>query len=159
MRRRMSVKGAIKKTRSIAVDRKYLLHQCINSNKFQLFCILICVAESISIGNEDRRPSMISNTNPFIEITDTSVTPVPSTSERPPHERTPSPSDIFSWKHSPKPHRHKVNFEAQYADTEVEELLAMLRETESLEEQGDILQYLVGTFFLFVVNHSFISSK
>ncbi|KAJ4450782.1 hypothetical protein ANN_02212, partial [Periplaneta americana] len=34
---------------------------------------------------------------------------------------------------------------AQYADTEVEELLTMLRETEHLEEQGDILQYLVDT--------------
>jgi phosphorylase kinase alpha/beta subunit len=33
----------------------------------------------------------------------------------------------------------------QYADTEVEELLTMLRETEHLEEQGDILQYLVDT--------------
>jgi hypothetical protein len=33
----------------------------------------------------------------------------------------------------------------QYADTEVEELLAMFRETEHLEEQGDILQYLVDT--------------
>ncbi|XP_071453051.1 probable phosphorylase b kinase regulatory subunit alpha isoform X3 [Hetaerina americana] len=35
--------------------------------------------------------------------------------------------------------------ETQYADTEVEELLTMLRETENLEEQGDILQYLVDT--------------
>jgi len=35
--------------------------------------------------------------------------------------------------------------EAQYADTEVEELIAMLRDGESLEEQGDILQYLVDT--------------
>ena len=34
---------------------------------------------------------------------------------------------------------------AQYADTEVEELLTMLRESEHLEEQGDILQYLVDT--------------
>ncbi|KMQ92426.1 putative phosphorylase b kinase regulatory subunit alpha-like isoform 3 protein [Lasius niger] len=33
----------------------------------------------------------------------------------------------------------------QYAETEVEELLSMLRETESLEEQGDILQYLVDS--------------
>ena len=33
----------------------------------------------------------------------------------------------------------------QYADTEVEELLTMLRESEHLEEQGDILQYLVDT--------------
>lgn len=35
--------------------------------------------------------------------------------------------------------------ETQYADTEVEELLAMLKETENLEEEGDILQYLVDT--------------
>ena len=33
----------------------------------------------------------------------------------------------------------------QYADTEVEELLTMLRESEHLEEQGDFLQYLVDT--------------
>lgn len=32
-----------------------------------------------------------------------------------------------------------------FGDTDVEELLAMLRETENLEEQGDILQYLVDT--------------
>jgi phosphorylase kinase alpha/beta subunit len=41
---------------------------------------------------------------------------------------------------------YRMNTEAtQYADTEVEELLTMLRETEHLEEQGDILQYLVDT--------------
>ncbi|KAH8421122.1 hypothetical protein KR222_006730 [Zaprionus bogoriensis] len=38
-------------------------------------------------------------------------------------------------------HRADTNF----VDTEVEELIAMLRETENLEEQGDILQYLVDT--------------
>jgi hypothetical protein len=41
--------------------------------------------------------------------------------------------------------RTRVNSEAHYADTEVEELLTMLRESECLEEQGDILQYLVDT--------------
>lgn len=35
--------------------------------------------------------------------------------------------------------------EVPYADQEVEELFAMLRESESLEEQGDILQYLVDS--------------
>lgn len=38
-------------------------------------------------------------------------------------------------------HPKAENFE----NTEVEELIAMLRETENLEEQGDILQYLVDT--------------
>lgn len=46
--------------------------------------------------------------------------------------------------------RHRCNSESgntssHYADQEVAELLAMLREEESLEEQGDILQYLVDT--------------
>lgn len=40
---------------------------------------------------------------------------------------------------SVRPSRNDMNF----ADTDVEELIAMLRETENLEEQGDILQYLV----------------
>lgn len=48
------------------------------------------------------------------------------------------------------PLRHRCNSESggnssHYADQEVAELLAMLREGESLEEQGDILQYLVDT--------------
>lgn len=38
-----------------------------------------------------------------------------------------------------------MSSETQYADTEVEELLTMLRESEHLEEQGDILQYLVDS--------------
>lgn len=39
--------------------------------------------------------------------------------------------------------RQRTNNDTNFADTEVEELVAMLRETENLEEQGDILQYLV----------------
>lgn len=41
--------------------------------------------------------------------------------------------------------RHRLTSENNFADTEVDELVAMLRETENLEEQGDILQYLVDT--------------
>lgn len=43
------------------------------------------------------------------------------------------------------PIRPRTTTENNFADTEVEELIAMLRETENLEEQGDILQYLVDT--------------
>lgn len=39
--------------------------------------------------------------------------------------------------------RERTQSDAQFENTEVEELLAMLRETENLEEQGDILHYLV----------------
>lgn len=41
--------------------------------------------------------------------------------------------------------RHRPLSDQNFEDTEVEELIAMLRETENLEEQGDILQYLVDT--------------
>ncbi|XP_043489493.1 probable phosphorylase b kinase regulatory subunit alpha isoform X3 [Polistes fuscatus] len=97
LRRRMSVKGAIKKTRSIAV-----------------------------------------------ELTDTTLSP---SSTQPPYtDRTPSPTeDIRIWRTTGKSHKSRAISETQYADTEVEELLTMLRETESLEEQGDILQYLVDS--------------
>ncbi|XP_051160573.1 probable phosphorylase b kinase regulatory subunit alpha isoform X3 [Leptopilina boulardi] len=126
LRRRMSVKGAIKKTRSIAVEPVPLILQ---------------EPEILGMSGEERRPSTILSTNPFIEVTDTTLSP----SVKIP-ERTPSPTeDMFPWKYSPRPHRHRVNSETQYADTEVEELMSMLRETESLEEQGDILQYLVDT--------------
>ncbi|XP_051160571.1 probable phosphorylase b kinase regulatory subunit alpha isoform X2 [Leptopilina boulardi] len=127
LRRRMSVKGAIKKTRSIAVEPAVPL--------------ILQEPEILGMSGEERRPSTILSTNPFIEVTDTTLSP----SVKIP-ERTPSPTeDMFPWKYSPRPHRHRVNSETQYADTEVEELMSMLRETESLEEQGDILQYLVDT--------------
>ncbi|CAK9801003.1 Probable phosphorylase b kinase regulatory subunit alpha [Anthophora plagiata] len=121
LRRRMSVKGAIKKTRSIAVE-----------------------PEILGMAGEERRPSAVLSTNPFIEVTDTTLTP--SGTQLALTDRTPSPTDdLLSWTNSPKLHRHRGIGETQYADTEVEELLSMLRETESLEEQGDILQYLVDS--------------
>ncbi|KAK0159634.1 hypothetical protein PV327_010728 [Microctonus hyperodae] len=124
LRRRMSVKGAIKKTRSIAVE-----------------------PEILGMTGDDRRSS--SGLNPFIEVTDASLLLTPSNSVLDRDKRTPSPDttndDLMPWKMSTKPHRPRHTSEAQYADTEVEELLAMLRETESLEEQGDILQYLVDS--------------
>lgn len=97
----------------------------------------------MGLTGEDRRASssaLLGSGNPFIEITDTANETVPADAAQ--ADRTPSPNeDAFSWKH--KLHKNRVN-ETQYADTEVEELMAMLRETESLEEQGDILQYLVN---------------
>ncbi|XP_015515360.1 probable phosphorylase b kinase regulatory subunit alpha isoform X1 [Neodiprion pinetum] len=130
LRRKMSVKGAIKKTRSIAVE---------------LVPISLQEPESLGMSGDERRVSVGYSSNPFIEITDTAAA---KQSSSPPVivTRTPSPTDdLLPWKQSAKSHRHRLASETQYADTEVEELLAMLRETESLEEQGDILQYLVDS--------------
>jgi phosphorylase kinase alpha/beta subunit len=45
----------------------------------------------------------------------------------------------------PPSRHHRGGQDTNFENTEVEELLAMLRETENLEDQGDILQYLVDT--------------
>ncbi|XP_058794733.1 probable phosphorylase b kinase regulatory subunit alpha isoform X2 [Phymastichus coffea] len=137
LRRRMSVKGAIKKTRSIAVEPVEIP-------------IVLQEPEILGMAGEDRRPSAVLSSNPFIKVTDTSLSPASSGTDIP-EVRTPSPTEdlvatVPAWRpHSPKFGRTRVNSETQYADTEVEELMAMLRETESLEEQGDILQYLVDS--------------
>lgn len=112
---------------------------------FTNLLLYYATAEILGMAGEDRRPSAVLSVSPFIKVTDTTLTPTSTVTSS--TDRTPSPTeDPIPWKapHSPKPSRHKTISETQYADTEVEELLAMLRETESLEEQGDILQYLVS---------------
>lgn len=110
---------------------------------------MIFLAEICGMAGEDRRPSTISSVNPFVDVTDT-PTSTQSTLDidQPPKDedkRTPSPEvEITSDTIPRKAHKVRTLTETQYADTEVEELMAMLRETESLEEQGDILQYLVS---------------
>ncbi|KAF5285006.1 hypothetical protein FQR65_LT02318 [Abscondita terminalis] len=128
VKRKMSVRGAIKKTRSINVDSETLGMET-------------CTVE--------RKPSVYVPASGFLDVVDHS------------EGRSPSP-DIVSAQQSstlepsaaakmllghPRTNlgRHKNSGEAAYADTEVDELFAMLRESEILEEQGDILQYLVDS--------------
>ncbi|XP_017466405.1 PREDICTED: probable phosphorylase b kinase regulatory subunit alpha isoform X7 [Rhagoletis zephyria] len=121
LRRRMSCKGAIKKTRSINVD-------------------------SDNLGME--------GPTPLIERRLSSVVPPPwlqsnkanniSVFDTTPEEGPPNlvidpliRENIYPI----DPHHNRSAIERR----KVEELIAMLRETENLEEQGDILQYLVDT--------------
>ncbi|XP_050501218.1 probable phosphorylase b kinase regulatory subunit alpha isoform X3 [Diabrotica virgifera virgifera] len=114
--RKMSVRGAVKKTRSINVDSETLGME----------------------GNTslERRSSMFFSPAVLDQVDnakdDSMRTPSP---EKKP--LMPKPSINVS--------RHRHQSETQYADTEVDELFAMLRESDSLDEQGDILQYLVDT--------------
>ncbi|XP_050501209.1 probable phosphorylase b kinase regulatory subunit alpha isoform X1 [Diabrotica virgifera virgifera] len=119
--RKMSVRGAVKKTRSINVD------------------LLPPFAETLGMeGNTslERRSSMFFSPAVLDQVDnakdDSMRTPSP---EKKP--LMPKPSINVS--------RHRHQSETQYADTEVDELFAMLRESDSLDEQGDILQYLVDT--------------
>ncbi|KAG8245898.1 Phosphorylase b kinase regulatory subunit alpha [Homalodisca vitripennis] len=111
LRRRMSVKGAIKKTRSI-----------IN-------------IEPDHIGFEQAVP--------VTPTAETSAVSSPVNSPWKAVPRSPSPEDITPlWKINQTP-RLRMTSETQYADTEVEELLTMLRESEHLEsEDFSILKLL-----------------
>jgi phosphorylase kinase alpha/beta subunit len=119
VQRKQSVRGAIKKTRSIAVDGIFLAPFCYANSLIQ---------NCSGMEKFDRRVSVYVHP-PLPEL-----------------ERSPSPEDEVRpvWKASGVSRQRCIS-ETQYADTEVEELLTMLRETENLEEQGDILQYLADT--------------
>ncbi|CAH2063466.1 unnamed protein product, partial [Iphiclides podalirius] len=146
LRRRMSVRGAIKKTRSINVDSETLGMEGEYVGPHLERKPSWLEVEPVfgrSPSPEDARKRVItkgtSTTNlgivtPTIEVT---------------KEKTPSPpKDEGAVSKTPPVVRNRTTSESQglvYAEQETDELIAMLRETESLDEQGDILQYLVDT--------------
>ncbi|XP_030566304.1 probable phosphorylase b kinase regulatory subunit alpha isoform X10 [Drosophila novamexicana] len=150
LRRRMSCKGAIKKTRSINVDSDNLgMEGPTPLTERRLSSIV-------------PPPWLQANKQGHVSVFATTPEEGPSSPPQlggdlglreniypmdPQHSRSAIDrrSEFVRQQEMPKiliqRHRPDTNF----ADTEVEELIAMLRETENLEEQGDILQYLVDT--------------
>lgn len=146
LRRRMSVKGAIKKTRSINVDSEtlgmegeYVGPQLERKSSW----LDVEPHYGRSPSPEDARKKLANRGSlttlgqPSIEIT---------------REETPSPpkDDVTGVYRNiiPAIIRYRTTSESHpvaFAEQETDELLAMLRETENLDEQGDILQYLVDT--------------
>ncbi|XP_022828874.1 probable phosphorylase b kinase regulatory subunit alpha isoform X4 [Spodoptera litura] len=146
MRRRMSVRGAIKKTRSINVDSETL------------------GMEGESVGRSlERKPSWLdvdpatygrspspedAKRRAFTKGTSTTSLAVSTPTIEVTKEKSPSPPEAIVNKNLTNIVRNRTTSESQnsvYAEQETDELIAMLRETESLDEQGDILQYLVDT--------------
>ncbi|XP_062137956.1 probable phosphorylase b kinase regulatory subunit alpha isoform X8 [Drosophila sulfurigaster albostrigata] len=150
LRRRMSCKGAIKKTRSINVDSDNL------------------GMEGPSPLTERRLSSVVpppwlqANKQGHVSVFATTPEEGPTSPPQlggelglreniypvdPHHSRSAIDrrSEFVRQQEMPKILIQRHRAETNFADTEVEELIAMLRETESLEEQGDILQYLVDT--------------
>ncbi|GJQ67280.1 hypothetical protein Trydic_g8181 [Trypoxylus dichotomus] len=121
LKRRMSVKGAVKKTRSINVDSETLGMEGGGGNerKYSIFPGAWGMDQVDHHHHHHGRQTR----SPSPEV---------------PHKAPPDHNNTSSGGN-----RHRTNIE--YADTEVEELFAMLRESDSLEEQGDILQYLVDS--------------
>lgn len=173
LRRRMSVKGAIKKTRSINVDCKYTVNltcflfwwcfipfHSLSFFYLEYFFVFIYfenVAETLGMeGNITERRISVAVTPLWLDSSNTLATPTTPAAPQDLREISPCPelaeeglppnkvqiqTPEVPRIQVPARHPKTENFE----NTEVEELIAMLRETENLEEQGDILQYLVDT--------------
>jgi phosphorylase kinase alpha/beta subunit len=161
LRRRMSVKGAIKKTRSINVDCKYLRpggscssQPTLSHDSPRPLFLSTNAAETLGMeGNVTERRLSVAVTPLWLDSSNTSIAPPSAAVEREVSPR-PEPDDglppnkvQIQTPEVPRiqlPTRHRGATET-FENTEVEELIAMLRETENLEDQGDILQYLVDT--------------
>ncbi|XP_045459694.1 probable phosphorylase b kinase regulatory subunit alpha [Melitaea cinxia] len=143
LRRRMSVRGAIKKTRSINVDSETLGMEGEHYGPHPLERKPSWLEGDSTFG---RSPSPEqAKKRAFTKGTSTTSLGVPPTIEVNKEEApTPAKEEVTV----KTVVRNRTTSESQsvvYAEQDTDELIAMLRETESLDEQGDILQYLVDT--------------
>uniref|UniRef100_A0A1B0ADL3 Phosphorylase b kinase regulatory subunit n=1 Tax=Glossina pallidipes TaxID=7398 RepID=A0A1B0ADL3_GLOPL len=162
LRRRMSCKGAIKKTRSINVDSDTLgmegptpLTERRLSSVIPPPWLQANKQTHVSIFGitPEEEPPASNNSKTDVLIRE-NIYPIGHNHSRSALERRGMRNHIYGKKHFnflfsaqnvPKILIQRNRADNNFADTEVEELVAMLREAESLEEQGDILQYLVDT--------------
>ncbi|XP_037802548.1 probable phosphorylase b kinase regulatory subunit alpha isoform X6 [Penaeus monodon] len=160
-RRRFSVKGTIRKSRTLLVDdekasaiakgRQKLetVEANVPSRRRSGLDHIFYYGEEVPSQGSSRRESTVTSPTgeqgpPILEVscpaTPTRVTPPLSS-----RSRSPSPEKEELWESMV---RHRVASDAVYENVEFEELLLQMREAESLEEQGDILHYLVVQFGL-----------
>ncbi|XP_020802095.1 probable phosphorylase b kinase regulatory subunit alpha isoform X1 [Drosophila serrata] len=153
LRRRMSCKGAIKKTRSINVDSDNLGMEGPSPLTERRLSSIVPPPwlqpnkqshVSVFATTPEEGPSSPRQLGHELSVRENIYPVDPHNSTRSAIDRRSEfvrQQEITVPKILIQRHRADTNF----ADTEVEELIAMLRETENLEEQGDILQYLVDT--------------
>ncbi|XP_076064896.1 putative phosphorylase b kinase regulatory subunit alpha isoform X4 [Oratosquilla oratoria] len=142
-RRKISVKGTIRRSRSVFVDEV-----CVRPPLSTQSSVTSC---SDVPGSQvpSRRESIVSS--PIMDIHgsmfEVSVpdSPVRVTPPPPSRSRSPSPDKDDDWQPML---RARVASDAAYENVELEELLTQMREVDTLEEQGDILHYLVVQYGL-----------
>ncbi|CAB3225023.1 unnamed protein product [Arctia plantaginis] len=147
LRRRMSVRGAIRKTRSINVDSDTLGMEGDSTMQGRTLerkpsWLDVDPTHGRSPSPEDAKKKA------FTKGTSTTSLGVPTPSIEVTAEKVPVPKEEVIINKNLPVIRNRTTSESQnsvYAEQETDELIAMLRETESLDEQGDILQYLVDT--------------
>lgn len=143
VRRKISgmLRGTIRKSRSLFVDEDK--GGVGSSLGFTLEVPPVASRRSSIVTSPTSELSM-----PILEVsvpaTPTRVTP-PLSSHSRSRSRSPSPEKEDLWESMV---RHRVASDAVYENVELEELMMQLREAENLEEQGDILHYLVVQFGL-----------
>lgn len=122
-KRKLSHVGSIRRTRSIHTENLEIPN---------------ARAGELMLNQSSRTVSPILSLSPDVEL----PVPAASGSAVAADQRSPSPTGkeeepwiMFT--------RHRTHSDAQYEHTEVDELLHMLRDSESLEEQGDILHFLM----------------
>ncbi|CAB3256640.1 unnamed protein product [Arctia plantaginis] len=147
LRRRMSVRGAIRKTRSINVDSDTLGMEGDSTMQGRTLerkpsWLDVDPTHGRSPSPEDAKKKA------FTKGTSTTSLGVPTPTIEVTAEKVPVPKEEVIINKNLPVIRNRTTSESQnsvYAEQETDELIAMLRETESLDEQGDILQYLVDT--------------
>ncbi|XP_066250095.1 probable phosphorylase b kinase regulatory subunit alpha isoform X2 [Euwallacea similis] len=132
LKRRMSVRGAVKKTRSINVDALNTWIRSPSGSKGSPSAETLGMESNATL---ERRGSIFFSAD-AVDASDAKL-------ERTSNVSSPEKKSEVPVLSVPK---HRTQSESQhYADTEVDELFAMLRESDSLDEQGDILQFLVAS--------------
>lgn len=137
-RRKFSVKGTIRKSRTLLVDDEKAYGPTLG-----------LTLEVPSQGSSRRESTVASPTGeqgpPILEVS-CPATPTRFTPPLSSRSRSPSPEKEELWETMVR--HSRVASDAVYENVEFEELLLQMREAESLEEQGDILHYLVVQFGL-----------
>ncbi|PZC75659.1 hypothetical protein B5X24_HaOG205766 [Helicoverpa armigera] len=147
LRRRMSVRGAIKKTRSINVDSETLGMEGESVGRSLERKPSWLDVDPVTYGRSPS-PEEAAKKKAFTKGTSTTSLAVTTPTIEVTKEKSPSPPEAIINKNLSGIVRNRTTSDSQnsvYAEQETDELIAMLRETESLDEQGDILQYLVDT--------------
>ncbi|XP_017025309.1 probable phosphorylase b kinase regulatory subunit alpha isoform X4 [Drosophila kikkawai] len=151
LRRRMSCKGAIKKTRSINVDSDNLGMEGPSPLTERRLSSIVPPPwlqpnkqshVSVFATTPEEGPSSPRQLGHELSVRENIYPVDPHNSTRSAIDRR---SEFVRQQEMPKILIQRHRADTNFAETEVEELIAMLRETENLEEQGDILQYLVDT--------------
>ncbi|XP_042227073.1 probable phosphorylase b kinase regulatory subunit alpha isoform X4 [Homarus americanus] len=150
----VAVRGTIRKSRSLFVDEEKDVANFLGRQGLQAKLAARRLLQLQDRGDAppcvSRRGSCVTSPTselgpPILEVS-VPTTPTRSTPPLSSRSRSPSPDKEDLWESMVR--HSRVASDAVYENVDLEELLLQMREAETLEEQGDILHYLVVQFGL-----------